>query len=360
MNIPRPRIFLAMPKEKMDAAESNGYTSREVVEALEKANKQMDKYDARLHCTLFYKLQSLQKLGEEKNRVHVPIYIEKRDSSKTVDSSWYSHLHNAIAAINLAAPGLYLQEVDHLQGAKVQIYGTSKETAFTRYNILTSSVAEIYLYHKWSGKKRTSVHELLHALGFAHEQKRGDGSREVAIDTEKNNDRQYTPETSVLGITRFDPFSIMLYSEKHLVRKPEGDTVWKLKPQSEKLNEEMSEVDKVGLNLMYRPCKSQHYNPHLSDVTGMWYCGREVMDRHNHPAARIVYRCGPSESANCHACRVLRNNKVLKLNDGNKWQGWSGLFYCGKYFGKVASGHDGYCGPNNGPPCPECKKILLP
>ena len=114
---------------------------------------------------------------------------------------------------------------------------------------------------------------------------------------------------------------------------------------------EMSEVDKVGLNLINKPCKGPHYNPHLSAATWMWYCGRKVMGR---------YRsyCGSNSSANCHACRVLKNDVVQKRKDKGKWQGSTGLFYCRKYFGQISSIHDGYCGPNNGPPCPECKNIL--
>ena len=77
---------------------------------------------------------------------------------------------------------------------------------------------------------------------------------------------------------------------------------------------EMSEVDKVGLNLIYKPCKGPHYNPHLSAATGMWYCGRKVMGRY-------ISCCGPNSSANCHACRVLRNDIVQKQKDKGKWQG---------------------------------------
>ena len=42
-----------------------------------------------------------------------------------------------------------------------------------------------------------------------------------------------------------------------------------------------------------------------------------------------------------------------------KWQGWTGQVYCGRKFGVQEPGHNGLCGPNNGPPCPECFVELM-
>ena len=143
----------------------------------------------------------------------------------------------------------------------------------------------------------------------------------------------------------------MLYSEGKFIRKPQSDTAWNLKP-SRAINKKMSELDKVGLNLLYRTCKGPNYNPRVSDITGMWYCGRKVMEDHNNPFKSITDSCGPNDSANCHACKTLRNDRIMALWNDGKWQGWSGLVYCGKNY-------DGYsCGPDSGQPCPECKKIL--
>ena len=252
------------------------------------------------------------------------------------DDDWYKHIDNAIEVINLAAPGLYLYRVDELEDKlhdpKVQIYGTTEKIPYTVGNILTNMFAEVFLSDDWEDKERTSVHELLHALGFKHEHQRKDGSQAVEISAEKMDDCQYTQDKDILGLTRFDPFSIMLYSEKDVKRKPDSEPAWELKPSKEK-NNEMSELDKVALNLLYRLCKGPHYNPRLSAVTGMWYCERKVMDRHNHSETCMTNgHCGPI--ANCHACRVLENDTVKKHNDEGRWQGWSGFFYCGKYFGE--------------------------
>lgn len=32
--------------------------------------------------------------------------------------------------------------------------------------------------------------------------------------------------------------------------------------------------------------------------------------------------------------------------------------YCGSFFGRVDMFHDGFCGPTNGPACPDCKKLF--
>jgi hypothetical protein len=70
--------------------------------------------------------------------------------------------------------------------------------------------------------------------------------------------------------------------------------------------------------------------------------------------------CGPHNWANCAACRVIKTKKSEDINLRGKWQGWTGLVYCGGYFGCVDLYHDGYCGPNNGPPCKVCGELLYP
>ena len=79
------------------------------------------------------------------------------------------------------------------------------------------------------------------------------------------------------------------------------------------------------------------------------------MKGHNYPADDMTDGyCGPKSGPNCHACRVLKTKKMDKLNKELKFQGDSGYIYCGQWMGVIESGHDGYCGPNNGPPCDDC------
>ena len=91
--------------------------------------------------------------------------------------------------------------------------------AYTKEKILSSRrssqlpVARIYLGNDFSNKRhrRTTVHEILHALGFKHEHKQKGADQELAIvNPKKLDDRQLIPEDNIHGLTRFDPFSIMI------------------------------------------------------------------------------------------------------------------------------------------------------
>ena len=65
-------------------------------------------------------------------------------------------------------------------------------------------------------------------------------------------------------------------------------------------------------------------------------------------------RCGPDYGPNCPAWRTFKTLKINKLNEIGKFQGSSGMIYWGNKIEVWGKGHDGYCGPNYGPPCDEC------
>ena len=227
----------------------------------------------------FYKMQSLQTLGESNDRVSVPICIESANHL-SVAPSWIPHIQQAINDINFAAPGLCLHLTTVKSQAKVEIFGNSDGRCFTQGNIVTNALdraVEIHLDHHWKSKKRTSCHELLHALGFSHEHQRRDRDLSIHVPMEKVSDgwkRQYQRKKHLLGITRFDPYSIMMYPEDKNLRRNAKDKVWFTKPTNE-FNEEMSELDKVGLNNLYHPCKGPNYFPSkVGSKTCLWYCGR--------------------------------------------------------------------------------------
>ena len=187
--------------------------------------------------------------------------------------AWIEHLKQAINDINEAAPGLFLYTTSNESKAKVKIYGTDKNTCFTWGKILPfEPVPGVFVHDLWPEMRRTSCHELLHALGFGHEHQRRD--RDGSIDV-KSEGLQYCMKDKLLGLTRFDPFSIMLYSEDERLSRNSGDRVWFTKPYKEH-NRVMSELDKVSLNNIYRPCKGRRYSPSRCgrSVTGLWYCGR--------------------------------------------------------------------------------------
>ena len=128
------------------------------------------------------------------------------------------------------------------------------------------------LANDWSNKKRASIHELLHALGLGHEHQRNDSENSLTVvSTGKGTMENFQPRQDFHGITRFDPFSIMLYSEGEYkeakVKRNGEDPVWAIVLPGEK-NDTLSELDKVGLNLLYPRCCTGSYQPCKSRVTG--------------------------------------------------------------------------------------------
>jgi hypothetical protein len=344
-SFPQPIIAVAVNNSDLQAATHTSDAQKRELQT--KKDKVQD----------FYRAQSYQDLGREADQVQVPIWVDP-----DLDHEWKKWVEQGIKDINAAGPGLHLFVTSNKESAKVWInrgVGDRAHRASTRSNIIASSRAIIHLGVEWPSKlkKRTSTHEILHSLGFKHEHQRSDAEKSIEPHSSSN---QVQSSKVTLGLSRFDPFSIMLYCEcdKHFSRIDQ-DPIWKLKPDLS-MNMEMSELDKLGLNLLYRPCKGPHYKPVRSQTTNMLYCARPVMAPHNRPARSTTDgRCGPNNWANCPACRTINTRKVEEIWKNGKWQGWSGVVYCGRYFGVQESGHDGYCGPNNGTPCPECKKFLL-
>ena len=85
------------------------------------------------------------------------------------------------------------------------------------------------------------------------------------------------------------------------------------------------------------------------------------MEGHNYPGGDDY--CdgfwGPNKGPNWPAWRTLKTDMMDELNEKGIFQGYSGMIYCGKYMGVVEEGHDGYCGPNNGPSCKSCSLYLI-
>ena len=237
----------------------------------------------------FYKIQSLQMLGESNNRVYVPIWIAPEGGTEhlNVATSWIKPLRQAINKINYAAPGLHLYVTGDKSKARVEVYGNTDGECYTRGNILeygSQFTVEIFLDNgETFDKKSTSCHELLHALGIGHEHQRRDRDSFIWVNDEKVTEKwksQYDGDSDLLGLTRFDPHSIMMYPEDQRLERKNDDIVWYTKPTDD-VNTEMSELDKVGLNIVYRPCRGPNYLPTIfgrtkfgNGITGLWYCGR--------------------------------------------------------------------------------------
>ena len=275
---------------------------------------------------------------DTKRVLSVPIWIDEK-----LDHTWKGGLREAVEAINEAAPGLSLSITeDNLKDqAIIHVLATDKKEAYTEGSILmrfTPAQADyITKIHLGKLKERTkngiSTRELFIALGFRL--------------------------TDNLGLTCIDPLSITLYrSKKTYDSARRRDPTLKQNPTKE--NTILSELDKVGLNLVYPPCicttadsTRYKYMPRLG-TNGMYYCGRRVMSGCTYPGDNDGV-CGPSEGPNCPACRTIKSPKVEEILKKKKWQGMTGRVYCGRILDEH---HDRVCGIDNGPACPDCDDLL--
>ena len=120
----------------------------------------------------------------------------------------------------------------------------------------------------------------MHSLGFHHEQSRKDRDRFVKV--KDIDDGNYSIIDFSQELTPFDPFSVMLYNESEDMERTGDSRIWKLKKDFEQPNI-LSELDKVSLNILYPPAITEgEYDPKLGR-TGLYYCGRKVMQGHNNP-----------------------------------------------------------------------------
>ena len=211
----------------------------------------------------------------------------------------------------------------------------------------------------------TMIHEIMHSLGFEHEHKRADQAKYLNIQCYlKGEDKsQYEPESD-FNNTRFDIFSIMIYD--FIKTNPNcSDPACAILGANGKVQRfnQLSPLNKLNLNKNYPPFFSNDYRAQISQQTNLYYCGRKVMQYHNigDPEHDLTDGfCGPNNGPNCEACRTIQNDLIPKENSLGKkvWQGYSGMFYCGRFYGSYSKHHDGVCGPDNGRPCPECFSLI--
>lgn len=204
----------------------------------------------------------------------------------------------------------------------------------------------------------TVLHEFLHFLGVAHEHQRDDRHRFVVIDPAKVKpgwEDQFTADANIHPF-RYDSASIMHY--------PSGSGLDCGPAQWAKVGQrrQLSQLDKLFLNMLYPPSAGiNSYNPRRG-ATGLYYCGRRVMENNSFPFGCVGCdgRCGPTDGPNCPACIMYgcsMGDVYPVIRRGSSQSGESGLFYCGKRFCAASGSHDGKCGPNNGPNCPTCRQL---
>ncbi|CAF4790370.1 unnamed protein product [Rotaria socialis] len=202
-------------------------------------------------------------------------------------------------------------------------------------------------------QKGDVLHEFMHALGFLHEYQRED--RDLYVTCWSKDTANYVKKGMAIG--RYDADSVMHYPD---IR---GDlnchNLW-----APRQCKRLSNGDKVGLNKLYPPVRQPRvYNPEKG-YTDLYYCGRHNMENNNAPFGKISVDgyCGPNNGPNCPSCREYGGIQTWCNDEGSyATQGETGLFYCGRRFTARENErryHDGFCGPNNGPHCDSCRRLL--
>eukprot|EP01083_Nonionella_stella_P005968 17236_1 len=391
----------------------------------------------------FYLVQRIHDIGDLRKKP-IQVYV-KIDSVETEFAkgyqNWITSLRRAVDIVNHDCPGLHLSETESNESKTIKVvsgytYDSSgKKVRFAAtYGDITclskTCTMKLGFWNK-SQKDGTALHELLHALGVKHEHTRHDRgdygitmNKQWIIDNQKNL-MQYVKDngSSAFGITTYDPYSIMNYRNCGAFNVDNDTEYWNGKNatiKDKKRITHLSDIDKVGMNILWPPAVDTDYTPTKDSRNKLYYCGRtqrqnniELHSTLNPCTTPCASRNGSRETSpeasqgpsfhmatvveteaadcqssdcgsntehsaiegnkdcdddmctylngpNCASCRVIKNGDIPKYNrDGDRvWQGATGYFYCGK--SKAIAPKDGFCGPDIGSPCDACLKIITP
>ncbi|CAF3391336.1 unnamed protein product [Rotaria sp. Silwood1] len=266
---------------------------------------------------------------------------------KNLNKKYQKSVLDAIHDIEEAAPGIQFSYSETASNRIRIFYGSNSRSSIG----MTRGQQDLEL--GWNTKGNV-LHELLHALGFAHEHQREDRDQYVQCLSEDSNNY----DIMGMPIGRYDADSIMHYST-------EKGTILNRILWASHNDKRLSNGDKIVLNTLYPPAiRNGTWNP-KQGTTGLFYCGKHNMEDNNAPFGRIGVDgyCGPDNGPNCPICRTYGGIQSRYNDEGRKaTQGETGLFYCGTKFvpkqAKERKYHDGFCGPNNGPNCESCSKLL--
>eukprot|EP00906_Rhabdomonas_costata_P001501 RCo002497 len=92
-------------------------------------------------------------------------------------------------------------------------------------------------------------------------------------------------------------------------------------------------------------------------TTGLFYCGKHI-GRDRLPGSDGF--CGPNNGPHCEDCRAFQMEALVNRAGRVLKKGTTGLLYCGRHIGKDRlPGSDGYCGPIKGPQCQDCRVFSI-
>ena len=151
-----------------------------------------------------------------------------------LDDDWIKNIEEALETIIKFTPGISIkwetweQFLGYGESNIIFITTNEDDEAFTEGNIFTDSVCKISFWNDWKWHRQgTALHEILHALGFHHEQSRKD--RDNFLKVKDMDDENYSIILFSQELTPFDPFSVMLYNETEEMERKGKVGIWKLK-----------------------------------------------------------------------------------------------------------------------------------
>ena len=210
----------------------------------------------------------------------------------------------------------------------------TNDSIFTKGNILDNSKSTISVLNDLKANRlNTVLHTMMLALGFEHGDSSVSASQTLNFEEHLNSFAKISK--IVLQSCSIDNLSVMSVDSNAAMKMKDSVKIWNLDTKIQAkpklmLSRNLSELDKVALNIVYPPVRiPRRYDPKLGK-TGLYYCNRKVMSSHNYPHKNIQKACGPQYGPNCPACRTLSSEKINELNAKSIYQNISGMIYCGQ------------------------------
>ena len=234
---------------------------------------------------------------------------------------------------------------------------------FTKGNILDNSESTISVFNDLKANRlNMALHTMMLALGFEHGDSSVSASQTLSFEEHLSSFAKI--RKIVLQSCSIDEFSVMVADSNATVEMKGEVKIWSLdnlvQAESKQiLSKNLSELDKVALNIVYPPVKiSGEYDPMIK-INGLYYCSRKIMENHNRPNKVVIDNVWRPESGpNCPSCRTLSTAKIEELNVKGIFQASTGMFYWGNKMEKRIRDKVAKWSPDNPLPCKNCLDIF--